>query len=311
MFHSMLVAAESIIPIFTLIFAGLLLRRFGVFGADFVCASSLLVHRVALPVMVFQKMIRVRQIPEELYLGIGILALATIAASLILWLFTFAMEGPRRGSFVQGGFRSNVAIVGMALVESRFGLEAMQTTAVIIAVMVPLYNFLSILILSRSTAGSGPGALKNVAVQIVKNPLIWGVFGGLLLGRWGFVAPRLLDATMGYFAQLTLPLALLGIGGSLSLKGLIHRKILWGGASVIKLLVLPGAVWAAGMVFRVPPEILVLLVLSAGCPTAVTSFAMAKAMGADAELAGEIISATTLFSMVTLAIWIGIFPLTP
>ena len=177
--------------------------------------------------------------------------------------------------------------------------------------MVPLYNFLSILILSHSASGSGPGALKNMGLQIVKNPLLWGVFGGLLLGRWGFQAPLLLDETMGYFAQLTLPLALLGIGGSLSLKGLIHRKLLWGASSAIKLLVLPGAVWGAGTFLGVPPEILVLLVLAAGCPTAVTSFAMANAMGADAELAGEIISATTLFSMLTLAFWIGIFPLPP
>jgi len=308
MLNSMLASAESILPIFALIFAGLLLRRLGLFGADFVSTSSLLVHRVALPVMVFQKMIRVRTIPEELYLGIGILALATVAVSLILYLVTFSMEGPRRGSFVQGCFRSNVAIIGLALVESRFGLTAMQTTAVIIAVMVPLYNFLSILILSHSTAGTGPGALRNVGLQVIKNPLLWGIFGGLILGRWGFRAPPLLDQTMGYFAQLTLPLALLGIGGSLSLKGLIHRKLLWGASSVIKLLVLPGAVWAAGTHCQVSPNILVLLVLSAGCPTAVTSFAMAKAMGADAELAGEIISATTLFSMLTLAGWIGIFP---
>ena len=45
-------------------------------------------------------------------------------------------------------------------------------------------------------------------------------------------------------------------------------------------------------------------VLCAACPTAVASFAMADAMGADGELAGEIISATTLLSIITITFWI-------
>ena len=135
---------------------------------------------------------------------------------------------------------------------------------------------------------------------------MWGILLGLPFGLLHINLPGVVVNSMGYISRLTLPLALIGIGGSLNLKGLMARKLLWTGASAIKLLVLPALVWLLARIFSIPDDIRVTLVIFAACPTAVTSFVMAEAMGADSELAGEIVSATTLFSMFTMSVWIGL-----
>ncbi|MFH2113505.1 MAG: AEC family transporter, partial [Spirochaetota bacterium] len=128
---------------------------------------------------------------------------------------------------------------------------------------------------------------------------------GLPFGLLEINLPSVVVNSMGYISRLTLPLALISIGGSLNMKSLMSRKLLWTGASAIKLLVLPVLVWLAARAFSITGDTLVILVVFAACPTAVTSFVMAEALGADGELAGEIVSATTLFSMFTMTFWIG------
>ena len=46
------------------------------------------------------------------------------------------------------------------------------------------------------------------------------------------------------------------------------------------------------------------MLLSSGAPTAISSFPMAKGMGCDGELAGEIVVVTSVFSVLTMFLWI-------
>jgi hypothetical protein len=72
---------------------------------------------------------------------------------------------------------------------------------------------------------------------------MWGILLGLPFGLLRISLPGIVKNSLGYISRLTLPLALIGIGGTLDLKGLMSRKLLWTGASAIKLLVLPALFW--------------------------------------------------------------------
>jgi len=301
--HTLGFLFESIAPIFILILVGMVLRRTGLVGEEFISTSSRLVFRVALPVMLFQKMAAISRISPELYLGLAGFAGITLIVFWLVWLLLRRMEGPRLGSMVQGSFRGNIAIIGLALIDRTFGAGPSGIAAVFLVGMMPLYNFLAILVLSRCTGRTGAGAFLNVLKEVSRNPLILSILLGIGFGIFRIPLPSGVSASLGYLGQLTLPLALISIGGSLNLKGLWSRKLLWGGASVVKLAVLPLLAWLAADLLSLPREVRIALVMSAACPTAVSSFSMADAMGADAGLAGEIVSATTLFSMGTLPVW--------
>lgn len=306
MLNTLAFAAETIVPIFSLILVGLVLKKKAVIGESFISTSSTLVYRFVLPVMLFQRMSVVESIPAELYLGMAIFAGATILVFVVSWAAFQNLTGPRCGSMVQGSFRGNISIIGLAVIESSYGFAAVQVAAVFLVVLMPFFNFLAILVLSHSSGRRQGTIAATVLGEVIRNPLMWGILLGLPFGLLHISLPGVVVNTMGYISRLTLPLALISIGGSLNMKHLMSRKLLWTGASIIKLLLLPAMVWLLARAFSISSDILVTLVIFAACPTAVTTFVMAEALGADSELAGEIVSATTLFSMFTLSFWIGL-----
>ena len=100
-------------------------------------------------------------------------------------------------------------------------------------------------------------------------------------------------------ARLTLPLALLCIGGTLSLAALRASSGLAIGASLLKMVWLPllATLGACALGFR--DAELAILFLYFASPTAAASFVMARAAGGNAELAAAIIVITTLAAVFT------------
>ena len=306
MLDTLAFAFETIVPIFTLILVGMVLKKNAVIGDSFISTSSVLVYRLVLPVMLFQRMSVVESFPSGLYRGVLVFAGVTILVYLVSWVAFRKLEGPKLGSLVQGGFRGNVTILGLAVIESSYGTAAMQIAAVFLVFLMPFFNFIAVIVLSHTSGNQKGNISKRVLSEVVRNPLMWGILLGLPFGLLDITLPAVVVNSMGYVSRLTLPLALIGIGGSLNIKNLMSRKLLWSAASVIKLLVLPALVWFSARLFSITGDTFVTLVIFASCPTAVTSFVMAEALRADSELAGEIVSATTLFSMFTMTFWIGL-----
>jgi predicted permease len=298
-------AAENIVPIFSLILVGMVLKKKAVIGEPFISTSSVLVYRLVLPVMLFQRMSVVQSFPPGLYRGVAVFAGATMLVYLGTWAAFRRLDGPRLGSMVHGSFRGNVTVIGLAVIETSYGIAAMQIAAVLLVFLMPFFNFIAVVALSHNSGRQKGNIAATVLGEVVTNPLMWGILLGLPFGLLGITLPAVVVNSLGYISRLTLPLALIGIGGSLHMRNLMSRKLLWSSASVIKLLVLPAVVWLLARAFSITGDTLVTLVIFGTCPTAVTSFVMAEALGGDSELAGEIVSATTLFSMFTMTFWRG------
>jgi predicted permease len=98
---------------------------------------------------------------------------------------------------------------------------------------------------------------------------------------------------------MTLPLALLSIGASLSWAGFVSAGKVTAWASVLKLIVIPylAAIVAYLLGFR-GMELGVMYLMMA-TPTAAASYMMVRAMGGNASLAASIIAVTTVCSLFT------------
>ena len=147
----------------------------------------------------------------------------------------------------------------------------------------------------------------SICKSVVKNPLIISVLAAVPFAVFKISLPGWLQASGEYLAAMTLPLALICIGGTLSLASLRKSGDRALSASLVKMVSLPllttlGA-WLCG--FRGPE--LGILFLYFASPTAAASYVMVRAANGNHELAAAIIVITTLMAAITTNI--GIFVL--
>lgn len=297
-------AMKSIIPIFSIVILGISFRHFNIIDEDYISKTTNIIFNFAMPVMVFQKMLVIEAVPPGLIKAIVIFLAATVLLIISSWLITFRVKTSVRGSVVQGAFRCNLAIIGLAVVQNTMGETAAAYTMVLIAVTMPFYNLASIIILGYRSGQKGFKVITKVIGQLFRNPLIWGIFLGLTFNLLKISVIEVASTSLSYFSRITLPLALIGIGGSLQMKSLIHGRLYWSLSCFAKLLILPAITYALCSLFEIDPFIRGILVISAASPTAVSTFAMADVFGADSRLAGEIVSVSTIMSVLSLSMWI-------
>lgn len=294
-------------PVFAMLFLGVLLRRLGWIDVAFINTASTLVFKGTMPTMLFLAILKADLDTALQPVLLGYFALASLGGFLLAWAWSL-WRCPRadRGVYVQGAFRGNNGIVGLALATSMYGDYGLSLGGVLAGAVILVYNTLAsvVLALYSPNARTDPW---SIAKSVLGNPLIIGVLAAIPFAYWHVGLPAWLLTSGDYFAQMTLPLALICIGGTISLAALRESGAMALGASLWKMVWLPllatlGA-WACG--FR-GAELGVLFLYFAS-PTAAASFVMARAVGGNHQLAAGIVVITTLMAAVTTNI--GIFVL--
>lgn len=294
-----------VLPVFSVIALGWLLRRWGLIDAIFLKQTNRLVYYVCLPLLLFYKIGT-----ADFFANFNVrLILASIAAIAITFVASYYYTVLRRypdnarGVFSQGSFRGNLAYMGLAITLNAYGEAGLTKAGILMGFLVPFLNLFAILALlwpHRGAAGHrGAGFWLR---QIALNPLILASFLGIL---WSFLAlpvPLVFERSMNIATGMTLPLALLALGGGFSLekiRGDLVKAALSSGLKTIWMPILAAvlliSVGVRGMDLGIG-------VLIAGTPSATATYIMADQLGGDAELAGTIVMLSTLLSAVTYTI---------
>lgn len=297
-------------PVFAMVLLGIVLKRLKWIDTAFINTSSALVFRGAMPTLLFLSLIDADMSQALMPSLMAYLALATVASFLLIWWWaTRRVAFEDRGVYVQAAFRGNGGIVGLALAGSMYGQFGLSAGSVLVATIIPLYNVLAVIVLAWYQP-QAKISWRSITLKILRNPLILSVVAGLSFAASGLSLPDWLHTSGEYFANMTLPLALISIGGTMSMAAIREASGVALGASVIKMVSMPGVAvfvaWLAGFEGRE----LVLLFLFLGSPTAAASFVMARAMGGNARLAANTVAMTTLASSVTITLGIFIMQIT-
>ncbi|WP_160288191.1 AEC family transporter [Pseudomonas knackmussii] len=286
-------------PVFSMLFLGVLLRRIGLIDPPFINTASALVFNATMPVMLFlgiyhSDLHRAASPAVMLYF-----CLATLGGFLVAWGWAI-WRVPRedRGVYVQGAFRGNNGIVGLALATSLYGEHGLALGSVLAALVILCYNTLATVVLAIYSPVLKSDPL-SIARQVLVNPLILGVLVALPFAWWGIHLPAWLLTSGEYFARMTLPLALICIGGTLSLPVLRSSGPLALSASLMKMVWLPALCTSIAWLCGFRGAELGVLFLYFASPTAAASFVMARAAQANAELAAAIVVVTTLAAALT------------
>lgn len=292
------------LPTVFLLLFGLFLQRTNQINGAFSQAASKLMFNWALPALLFFAIVE-----SQVSFG-GQIKLLAAGAIVALILFTtaeivayFLIEKRDRGVFVQGIYRGNTAIIGLAFCANAYGAEGIAVGAIFTGAMTLLYNILAVITLSRSLEKSNTSVI-DVLKSIIKNPLIIGILFALFCRAIHFRLPETLSQSGHYLSNTALPLALICVGASFDFKSLFKIKdfSLW--ASMARVTVSPALAIVIGLAFGLDKITFGVLFLMSATPIAAAAFVMVQAMGGNSKAAANIIGMTTLFSIITAPMWI-------
>ncbi|MGP9675284.1 MULTISPECIES: AEC family transporter [unclassified Halomonas] len=295
------------LPVFAMVFLGIGLKRLGWIDRTFVTTASALVFKATLPTLIFLSLIKA-DISVALDISLMVFfAIATLGQFVLSWLWAhFRVPYAERGIYVQGAFRGNCGVVGLALAAGMYGNYGLSTGSLLVGVVIIMYNALSVVVLTAyqtEQAANWRSILKHIAT----NPLIISVIVALPFTAFSISLPSWVMTSGDYFASLTLPLALICIGATLSMSSIRDKSDIAVSSSIMKMAILPVLSTVAAWLLGFEGEQLGLLFLFFASPTAAASFVMVKAMGGNAGLAANIIAITTL--MASISVTLGVFAL--
>lgn len=286
-------------PVFSMLFLGVALKRLGLIDAAFINTASALVFRGTLPTLLFLGIVKADLNTALQPALLLYFVLATLGCFLLAWGWAI-LRCPEadRGIYTQGAFRGNNGIIGLALATSMYGDYGLSVGAVLGGVVILSYNTLSAIVLAIYSPEAKTDAW-SLTKNILSNPLIVGVLAAIPFAAWQIPLPAWLLTSGEYFAQMSLPLALICIGGTLTLESLRESSGMAISSSLMKVLWLPLLATLGAWLWGFRDADLAILFLYFASPTAAASFVMAKAVGGNHQLAAAIIVLTTLATVVT------------
>ena len=240
------------------------------------------------------------------------LIIAGIVVTFILFIGSeiyakyFISEPADQGVFVQGIFRSNMAIIGLATVANAYGEAGLSIGAVYMGVVTILFNILAVITLSRVSKSVDDTWMSRslmIGKKLFTNPLILA-----LLAAFAYKALMLppltgvIHKTGDLLAAVALPLALICAGASVDLKAMLHPSGLSMQASIGRIIIAPIIAIAVGLGFGLSGVHMGVLFLMVASPTAAASYVMAKAMGGNDVLAANILAFTTVVGLFGMAV---------
>lgn len=305
--ENLLFSVNTVAPVFIIIFIGIYLKRKKIIDEKFTSTSSNVVFKVALPTLIFKN---IASTDFQSVFNFGMIAYS-IAATILLYIIVWGIcnltikNTQSRGAFVHGIYRGNYGIIGLQLVANLFGDSGLAKAAVLLSFAMPLYNILAVIVLTVTSPDSQSKNYRSIFINILKNPLIIAATFALPFSYFRIPLPELITKTIGYLSDVTMPLALLGLGGFFDFSKAIKNFSLSLAATTVKIVISPLVFTFIAICLGYRGENLAVIYVLFAAPTAVSSFIMAKAMDSNAELTANIILMTTFGSIFT--IFGGIF----
>lgn len=298
MLDAFLVVGGSVLTLFLLMSVGFGFGRAGLLSKEALSQVSRILLYVVTPCIMLTSF-EVERTPESQ--GQLLSSLAVMAGVYALYMLLSAVLFPREGKERQGILRfaavyGNAGFMGLPLIQSALGQEAMMAAVVGLAV----FNTVTWTQGRALMGGRRELSLKKLAL----NPGILGFVIGLLLFFTGRRLPGPLDDAVRYLGSLNTPLAMVVIGGQMAgadLTAVFSSKKLYL-VSAVKLLGVPLLTGLVLLPFHIDPMIYVAAVILAGCPTAGATSLFAQSMGKDAALAARQVTLSTLLCLATLPV---------
>lgn len=302
--NSFIISVNAVLPFLIYIAFGYGVRTCGLVDEPFLNKLNRMIFQAFFPVMMFYNFYK---IDRSFHLNgtlviVAILSILTIQGLSIAVVPRLVQENARRGVLIQAIYRSNFVLFGIPLASNLFGEAGEILATAMIAIVIPVYNVTAVIILEMYRGGTVSPA--SLFINVCKNPLIQGAAVGLVFNLLGLRLPASVVSPIAQFANMTTPLALFVLGGTLHFSAIQHNLKYIVPSMSFKLLVLPALSIGISVLFGFTSVERFVYFEMFATPVATASYSMAQNMGGDGELAGQLVVLSTAASVVTIFLWV-------
>lgn len=297
----------AVFPLLAIMAVGFATRKTGLVGAKDVEKMNAVMFRVFLPVLLFEQIYSsdlssaVR--PKVLVYALGGV-LAAFALSILLARLCIKNR-TQRSVVIQGMYRSNFVIIGIPIAESLLNGADTGAVSVLLAVVVPMYNVLAVIILE--TYSDKHDSVGHVLLDVAKNPLILGSLCGIIFLIFGWKLPPLIESVVNSMSGVGSPMMLFLLGAFFEFGRLKEHLYPLTVACVGRLVVMPAIFLSLGALLGFRGVEFAALIGIFASSNAVAAFTMTQQMGGDAGLAGDIVVVTSTLCPFTIFGWSFLF----
>ena len=300
---------NAIIPVFLIIATGYGLHRARIVDENIWSAIEHLCFYLLFPFLIIRTLVRANlgSVPLLDFLVVIVVAILGMASLLVLvqafvWR-RYPESGPSFSSIFQGATRFH-GFVAIAVIGPLYGDEGLTLAALALAIMVPLLNVISVIVLSVYGRSDSKPEIAAVLRKVATNPLILACLTGLALNVTG--VPDVVFDTIDIIGAGGLGLGLLAVGASMKLGHAAQHKILLGIGVLTRLLGMPAIIIAMSSLVGLDGIARTVAIIAGAVPTAASSYVMARKMGGDAELMASIVTFQVIVAFFTLPLFIYI-----
>lgn len=302
--ENFILSFNVVTPLFIIMSLGYYLKYIKLLDKQTLNVMNRVCFKIFLPILLFFNIYQ-SDVKSSFNINLITFSVSSIVVLFIVLCFLIPKiekDNKKRGVMIQGIFRSNFVIFGMPIATSIYGEGNIGTTALLIAVIVPLFNLLSVI--SLELFKDGEINLKKILKGIITNPLIIASAIGILFVTLNITLPKFIEKSVSDIAKIATPLSLILLGGSFSfshIKEYLNHTIIivFNKLIFVPLIFIPIAIKLG---FRGIELLTILLIFAA--PVAVSTFQMSKQMDGDSTLAEQSIVFTCLFCIPTVFLWI-------
>lgn len=305
--ENFLLALNVVLPIFFIMTLGFFLKKIQMVDENSLNIMNRLVFRVFMSTLLFLNVYNIGDFSKLSIDNLKLLAYAFIIIFIIVflaWLIYMpkVKEKKKLSVLIQGVYRGNFVLFGLAIVDSIYGKEGLATVSLLTIVVIPTFNVLAVIILEYYS-GREISKLKLLK-QVFKNPLIIATLLGISFIILKINIPKPAYKTLSDISKIATPLAFIVLGAELQIGNMLKNIKYLISVNILRLVGNPLITIGVGKLIGFQGIELVALLSMSACPTAVASYTMAKEMNADGDLAGEIVATTSILSIFTIFCWV-------
>lgn len=305
MLDSFGIAFSAVAPFLIYLGLGYLIVSTWMADRQFMNELNKVTFRVLFPILMFYNIYHASagDMPSLKLILTAVLSILGLTALLLWAVPRIIPENPRRGVVIQGVFRSNYMLYGLPLALYVFGSENTGIAGIMVMIVVAVFNTLAVVVLELFH-GEGRVNVRALPLKLIRNPLLQGCLLGLAFFLLGWRLPAFLEPPVSSLANMTTPLALITLGGTLQFSAMKKNRRILFAALTAKLILVPLLMLAIGWGVGLRRVELFLYLMIFATPVAAASYPMAVNMGGDGELAGQMVFLSTVVSLLTVFLFI-------
>ena len=305
--ENLVFSLHATIPIFLVMVGGYLCKQIKMVDDHFVKILNSFNYKITLPILLLT------DIAEADFYAVWdtkfvlFCFLVTLFCIIVISILAklFIKDKSIIGEFIQASYRGSAAVLGVAFIQNICGSSSIAP--LMILATVPLYNVAAVMILSFTAPGStglDKNNLKKSLKGIATNPIIIGIFLGLVISMTRIEIPFIINKTLHNFSVLATPLALIGLGAGFEGRKALAKIKPTLICSLTKLFIMPAIFLPMAAMLGFRDEKMVAILIMLGAPTTASTYIMSKNMGHEGVLSSSCVVATTFLSSIFITLWL-------